>query len=178
MGRQLTRDEKTPVLIYKGPATAYKEDVKKIAEKKGYRLVDSRGIRKSFTKKMLALEAVLEKAGEKKKLMFVEGKDVNLFTPKPKEVKEISKTREQRAIESTENIAKAVEAMTKLVAGQNINPDIKKQLEENKVALEALTKSEAEKSELQKKLDEANAALEEATKPDVKPEAKAGDSAK
>lgn len=107
MARQLSRTEETPVLIYKGPATAYVEDIMQVARKNGYRLIDSRCIRKSFLSKMKELESVVGR-----KLMFIEGQDVNLLTPKAKEIKVIPKSREDRVIETSESIAKAVEAMT------------------------------------------------------------------
>lgn len=110
--KRLTRDEVAKVLIYKGPATAYKEDVVEIAIKKGYRLVDSRFLTKAFTSKMQGLEKVSDK-----KMMFIEGKDVNFFTAVPKAQKLISKTQSQRAIESSEAVAKAVSLMSEIVGG-------------------------------------------------------------
>jgi hypothetical protein len=113
MSRQLTRDDKTPVLIYKGPATAYNEDVKSVAEDKGYRLVDSRGLKKPFINKMRELESILSGIkDEDVKLMIVEGKDVNLFTRKQKPTKAITKTSSQLAIESNRSVAEAISTMS------------------------------------------------------------------
>jgi hypothetical protein len=130
MARELTREDSTPVLLYKGPATGYVENVKKVAMDKGYRLIDSRFLRKPFVKKMQELERI-----SGKKLMFVEGKDVNLFTAKPKEKKNIPKTREERAIEANESVAKAVEMMTAFVGGKSTDDDLRKEIEELKALI-------------------------------------------
>jgi len=117
MSRQLTRDDKTPVLLYKGPATAYNEDVKSVADDKGYRLIDSRGLKKPFISKMRGLESILSDInGKETKLMFVEGEDVKLFTRKPKPTKAISKTIAQQAVESNKSIAKAVDTMAEIAS--------------------------------------------------------------
>jgi valyl-tRNA synthetase len=144
MSRQLTRDEKTPVLIYKGPATAYKENVKDVAEKEGYRLVDSRGLKKPFINKMRELESILsDNEGEAVKLMFVEGEDVKLFTPKPKEIKNITKSREQLAVESNRSVADAIGTMSAIaekIGAVTGDSTLKDENEKLKKQIEALTK--------------------------------------
>lgn len=139
MARQLTRDEKTKVLIYKGPRTAYNEDVLFIAEKKGYRLIDSRGLKKSFINKMKEIESISDE-----KMMFVEGKDVKLFTPKAKEKKLISRGREERAIESNETVAKAVAAMSAIAEKIGASSGNNEEFQELKKANEVLQKEIAE----------------------------------
>ena len=131
----LTRDEEMKVLLYKGPATAYVEDVVAVTRKEGYRLIDSRHVKQSFVSKMKGIEAV---TGEK--MMIIEGTDVKLFTPKPKESKILSKTSEQRAIESNEAVAKAIQ----MIAENNSNGGSGQAL----IDAKAKAKSEAVEKEL------------------------------
>ena len=144
MSRQLTRDDKTPVLIYKGPATAYNEDVKAVAEDKGYRLVDSRGLKKPFINKMRELESILSGIkGEEVKLMIIEGKDVNLFTPKPKSTKAITKSSQQLAVEGNRSIVEAMSTMSAIaekMSASSTDSTLKDENEKLKKQIEALTK--------------------------------------
>ena len=136
----LTRDEEMKVLLYKGPATAYVEDVVAVTRKEGYRLIDSRHVKQSFISKMKTIEAATGV-----KMMIVEGKDVNLFTPKPKEAKMLSKTSEQRAIESNEAVAKAIQ----MIAENNSNGGSDKALIEAQAkSVEAEKETEALRKEL------------------------------
>jgi len=130
--RQLTRDEATPCLIYKGPVTRYNEDVVAVCRKEQYRPIDSRFLSKAFTKKMQGIETIT-----KKKMMVVEGKDVKLFTVKPKETKVIPKAPGERAIEANEAIAELVKQLT---TGGADNSELLKELKELKAENEKLKK--------------------------------------
>lgn len=166
---RLTRDELTPVLIYKGPATGYKEDVVEVSMKNNYRLIDSRFLKKDFVSKMQKLEAIAKKEGKDVKLMLIEGKDVKLFTPKPKETKLIQRTREQRAIEATEASAKAMELMAMVSEGSLVKSSDVDALKAGKdeaelKAMEAKEISDSkvkEAEESKKSEDEAKAKLKD-----------------
>jgi hypothetical protein len=146
--QRLTRDEEAKVLIYKGPATSYVEDVIDVARKEGYRLVDSRGLSKTFIAKMKGIEEIQsQKLGKEVRLMVVEGKDVKLFTPKPKATSNIPRSRDQKLLESQDAIAKAMETMSSIAEKMGTSGSSNNLESENaslKKEIEALKKAKKE----------------------------------